>query len=713
MRQWQAGAGERQPVASPTRIARWRTRDSGRPSLKSTIIALAAVVAVVASITLPVTTVGAAPTAWSVTPTGSNPNSFLSGVSCPTSTMCMAVGGAAGSAIAAVWDGSSWSVVPTPTPSGGDFFNGYGLSSVSCIGPTSCQAVGNLDFSTGHTEPLIESWDGTSWTILPTPTFSPPQYIGGSLVSISCDSTTSCVAVGALRNNVGSGKLLSSLVMTWDGSTWSTTPAVDPGLGNDVMDGVACTSPTSCMAVGNWTDGVNPNGGNLPNSLVESWDGTSWSEVPNPSPGANSTLRGISCSNPSSCVAVGISANGALVESWDGSAWTVVANPGLNSTWESVSCSSATDCVATGSSGLIESFDGVAWTLTSAPSVGVSRDTPSVSCTSVNCTAVGRYQLTDGGDSEALIETATLLPASLSVVAQSTLPATPGPVTYDVAATGTGPAPTGMVTVSDGQGGSCSIPTLSSGLGSCAIDESASLSPYAVTASYSGDSFYFSATASITVSGGVSTNGTATATNNQVSATATGGTDGVDTVGVTHYGADPVGPLTDGNNYFDVNVSSGSTFSTVTVQDCNNVTSLTTLTWWDPTANGGQGGWVPVVGNPGPTYLPGSPACISVSLDSTSSPTISQLTGTVFGVVAPPSITKFTPTRGPVGTVVTIKGTNLAGATKVTFNGVKGTITSDSATKIKVKVPSGATTGKIKVVGPSGKATSATAFTVT
>jgi hypothetical protein len=66
-----------------------------------------------------------------------------------------------------------------------------------------------------------------------------------------------------------------------------------------------------------------------------------------------------------------------------------------------------------------------------------------------------------------------------------------------------------------------------------------------------------------------------------------------------------------------------------------------------------------------------------------------------------------------VGTVVTIKGTNLSGATKVTFNGVKGTITKDTATKIKVKVPYGATTGKIKVFTPDGNVKTATAFKVT
>ena len=78
-----------------------------------------------------------------------------------------------------------------------------------------------------------------------------------------------------------------------------------------------------------------------------------------------------------------------------------------------------------------------------------------------------------------------------------------------------------------------------------------------------------------------------------------------------------------------------------------------------------------------------------------------------------PTITKFTPTSGPVGTVVTIKGTNLSGATNVSFNGVKGTITTDTATKIKVKVPRRATTGKIQVTTSGGKVKTATAFRVT
>jgi hypothetical protein len=81
--------------------------------------------------------------------------------------------------------------------------------------------------------------------------------------------------------------------------------------------------------------------------------------------------------------------------------------------------------------------------------------------------------------------------------------------------------------------------------------------------------------------------------------------------------------------------------------------------------------------------------------------------------VGPAKITSFTPTSGVVGTVVTINGTNLAGATSVTFNGVPATtFTVNSAIKITATVPTTATTGKIAVTTPDGTATSVGTFTV-
>src|SRR5207245_2788420 len=63
--------------------------------------------------------------------------------------------------------------------------------------------------------------------------------------------------------------------------------------------------------------------------------------------------------------------------------------------------------------------------------------------------------------------------------------------------------------------------------------------------------------------------------------------------------------------------------------------------------------------------------------------------------LSPPTITGFTPTSGPVGTSVTISGTNFTGATSVSFNGVSATFTVTSDTAIRATVPAGATTGPL------------------
>jgi hypothetical protein len=77
-----------------------------------------------------------------------------------------------------------------------------------------------------------------------------------------------------------------------------------------------------------------------------------------------------------------------------------------------------------------------------------------------------------------------------------------------------------------------------------------------------------------------------------------------------------------------------------------------------------------------------------------------------------PTITAFTPTGGPVGTAVSIAGTNLTGATSVLFYGTAASFTVDSATSITTTVPAGAWTGPISVTTPDGTATSAAPFVV-
>ncbi len=85
------------------------------------------------------------------------------------------------------------------------------------------------------------------------------------------------------------------------------------------------------------------------------------------------------------------------------------------------------------------------------------------------------------------------------------------------------------------------------------------------------------------------------------------------------------------------------------------------------------------------------------------------------GVVAPPSISNLNPTSGPVGTSVTITGTDLGSASSVSFNGTvasNATFTSNTATSLVLPVPSGATTGLVTVTTAGGTSSGLT-FTVT
>jgi uncharacterized repeat protein (TIGR03803 family) len=113
----------------------------------------------------------------------------------------------------------------------------------------------------------------------------------------------------------------------------------------------------------------------------------------------------------------------------------------------------------------------------------------------------------------------------------------------------------------------------------------------------------------------------------------------------------------------------------------------------------------------GTTYLtatvPGAALTGSVTVTTGATTLTSQRT---FKVT--PTFISFTPPSGPVGTLVTITGTALTQATKVTFNGKSASFTVNSDAQITATVPSGATTGKIAVLTKGGSASSTTSFTV-
>ena len=89
--------------------------------------------------------------------------------------------------------------------------------------------------------------------------------------------------------------------------------------------------------------------------------------------------------------------------------------------------------------------------------------------------------------------------------------------------------------------------------------------------------------------------------------------------------------------------------------------------------------------------------------------------GTVLGTVFSVStglgpFVEIQPRFAGVGKAVTILGTDLTGATSVTFNGTKATFTVVSSSEITTTVPTGATAGYVTVTTPSGTLTSNVPF---
>ncbi len=103
-----------------------------------------------------------------------------------------------------------------------------------------------------------------------------------------------------------------------------------------------------------------------------------------------------------------------------------------------------------------------------------------------------------------------------------------------------------------------------------------------------------------------------------------------------------------------------------------------------------------------------------ISITTALTPTVNAdaTSATHYQVVAAPAITGFTPASGEVGTLITISGTALAGATSVKVNGVAAPFNVVSATTITATVPAGASSGKISVTTPGGTATSTASFTL-
>lgn len=366
----------------------------------------------------------------------------LLGVSCPTARFCAAVGSyqpagvpSVQTSIADTWNGQRWTSQSFPVPANSF---GAGLTAVSCRSPSFCEAVGSyFDNTAGTNVTLAALWNGTSWSLQTTPSPNPGGFDYEQFNTVSCASPTFCEAwasgnagnpgitvaeqwngsswqlqtVPSSATTVNSVSCVSaafceavgpSQAFAWNGSQWTAQTIPAPaGTGN--LSSVSCKSQTFCEAVGEYFS----SGSDLGVAAV--WNGSAWSSqvTANPATSTFTNLNAVSCASPRSCLAGGyfevvVTSNDpeALAEAWNGTAWQLqqaVAPPGATyNSLTAVSCVSASFCEAVGyhfdSAGdqvtLAETWNGGSWRIQPTPSTG--GDLFDVSCVSSDfCEAVG------------------------------------------------------------------------------------------------------------------------------------------------------------------------------------------------------------------------------------------------------------------------------------------------------------------------------------
>jgi Putative Ig domain/Photosynthesis system II assembly factor YCF48 len=284
------------------------------------------------------------------------------------------------------------------------------LTSISCATTSVCFAVGTQGLQ-GTTAVALESTDGgTSFAL--DQNF--PSSSASSLLAIACPSTSTCFVVGKAISTSA-----TMMFATTDGGTTWAFQSLPSGA---VLSGIACTSETTCVAVG---------GSGSAGSVVTTSDGgTTW--TPETLPSGVDPTSSIACPSPSVCFAPAYSHTSPgytiLVTTDGGSSWSTEGGlpNDINGTY-GMTCTSTTHCLiaahTTNSTALmLTTNDGVTWSGSSVTSSAT--EVTGVACLSgSSCVASGQYMsgssyvaamfvTTNGGSSWATDD----LPADVSQV---------------------------------------------------------------------------------------------------------------------------------------------------------------------------------------------------------------------------------------------------------------------------------------------------------
>jgi hypothetical protein len=665
---------------------------------------------------------------WSISPSPSPyaNGQILSGVSCTSVTFCVAVGNYSNGSILQTlvesWNGSAWSVVSSPDlGTKGDDLNG-----VSCTSASSCTAVGYYVDASNAEQTLVESWNGATWSTVSSPDDGSAL---NQLAGVSCTSATACTAVG---DSTAGG----TLVETWNGASWSIVSSPDPGVAANTLNGVSCTSATACTAVGS-----DSNGSKLL-TLIETWNGASWSTVSSPSPGSSQNqLYGVSCTSSTACLAVGESENVSavgltLVESWNGASWSTVSSPDNGSDANDlygVSCTSSTSCVAVGVymvgtdyQTLIEAWNGTSWALVSSPDEGVSDNyLYGVSCTSsTSCVAAG-YDLS-ASVGQTLIEMPP--PPVVSAVSPDT-----GFTTGGNTVTVTGSGFTGATTVDVGanpaaivtRSGATSLTvTVPPGSAGAPVDVIVT-APGGVSTANNADQYTYTVDQSQQTIPCVPTCTNAMSTTLNQTSVSVVGNSGTSNPGPSTTLVVNTGKLSCGTSKeHDYDYSTAVSDLSTTDFPGTAVLTTTETVGGEPSTAGVKVCYAPGTDTKG-TFLkhcpPSDKAPCLVSLTESSDSVIAVIRSPAddprfWTGVAATDLKSFSPSKGAPGSTVTIKGKNLTAVQAVVIGGLDAPISSKStASKLIVTVPENAVAGPgvITVTAASGQTISSKKFTVT
>jgi hypothetical protein len=222
-------------------------------------------------------------------------------------------------ALAEHWDGSSWQQVAMPTPSNASEVHLYGSAVASS---SDIWAVGSwADFGPGDGfAPLIEHWDGTAWSVVPSPVLPQPvKDHGAQLFGVTAVSANDVWAVGYI--GLGTHR---SLILHWDGSSWTRASA--PRNGFSELSGVSAISATKVWAVG--TGQFKHLGHFVKQAFALRWNGKVWQKMPNVQAGSLLDVTG----SENNVWAVGGWNNGGgpgrtLIEHWNGKHWKNFRGP--------------------------------------------------------------------------------------------------------------------------------------------------------------------------------------------------------------------------------------------------------------------------------------------------------------------------------------------------------------------------------------------------